>query len=175
MNKDQKTEAIEVLKERVGKYENFYITDASRLTVQDINKFRRICFHKGIKFEVVKNTLLRKAFEAHGDKYEKLFDILHGPTAVMFSESSNDPAKIIKQFRKENAKERPVLKGAYVASDVFLGDESIDALINLKSKEELIGEIIGLLQSPVKNVISALQSSGNKLAGIVKTLSEKPE
>ncbi|MFN0276599.1 MAG: 50S ribosomal protein L10 [Chitinophagales bacterium] len=175
MNREQKTEAIETLTKRVGEYENFYITDASTLTVEDINKFRRICFSKGIKFEVIKNTLLRKAFEAHGSKYEKLYEVLHGPTAVMFSESSNDPAKVIKQFRKENEKTRPVLKGAYVGADVFLGDESIDALISMKSKEELIGEIITLLQSPAKNVISALQSSKNKLAGIVKTLSERPE
>lgn len=175
MNREQKTDAIETLSQKVGDYENFYITDASTLTVEDINKFRRICFQKGIKFEVVKNTLLRKAFETHGDKYEKLYEVLHGPTAVMFSESSNDPAKVIKQFRTENEKVKPVLKGAYVGADVFLGDESIETLISMKSKNELIGEIIGLLQSPAKNVISALQSSQHKLAGIVKTLSEKPE
>lgn len=175
MNKDQKTEAIEVLKKQVGSYDNFYITDSSALTVADINILRRLCFQKGIKFEVIKNTLLRKAFEAHGEKYEKLYEVLHGPTSVMFSESSNDPAKIIKQFRKENDKQKPILKGAYVAADVFIGDDNLEALINLKSKEELIGELIGLLQSPAKNVISALQSGGNKIAGIVKTLSEKPE
>lgn len=175
MNKQQKTESIEILKERVGNFDNFYITDSSSLTVDDINKFRRLCFQKGIKFEVVKNTLLRKALESHGGKYDKLLDSLHGPTSVLFSENSNDPAKLIKQFRKENDKKKPVLKAAYVGEDVFLGDESIDTLINMKSKNELIGEIIGLLQSPAQNVIAALQSSGNKLAGIVKTLSEKPE
>lgn len=175
MNKEQKTAAIEELKEKVSKYDNFYITDSSAMTVADVNKLRRLCFERGVKFEVVKNTLLRKAFEAHGDKYEKLFGLLHGETSVMFSESSNEPAKLIKKFRKENEKEKPILKGAYVGADVFIGDNNLDALISLKSKEELIGEIIGLLQSPAKNVISALLSGENKLAGIVKTLSEREE
>jgi large subunit ribosomal protein L10 len=175
MNREQKTEAIETLKEQVGKYDNFYITDSSTLTVEDINKFRRICFQKGITFEVVKNTLLRKAFEAHGNKYEKLYEVLHGPTAVMFSETGNDPAKVIKQFRKDNEKTKPVMKGAYIGSDVFIGDENLDTLINMKSKQELIGEIIGILQSPAKNVVSALLSGQHKLAGIVKTLADKPE
>lgn len=175
MNKEQKTAVIEELKETVGKYDNFYLTDASAMTVEEVNKLRRMCFENGIRYEVVKNTLLRKAFEAHGAKYEGLFTLLHGETSVMFSESSNQPAKLIKKFRKENDKEKPLLKGAYVGADVFLGDNSLDALISLKSKEELIGEIIGLLQSPAKNVISALLSSEKKLAGIVKTLSEKEE
>ncbi len=175
MNKEQKTAAIEDLKEKVGQYDNFYLTDASAMTVEDVNKLRRLCFENGIRFEVVKNTLLRKAFEAHGTKYEGLYNLLHGETSVMFSESSNQPAKVIKKFRKENEKEKPILKGAYVGADVFVGDNSLDALISLKSKEELIGEIIGLLQSPAKNVISALLSGEKKLAGIVKTLSEKEE
>ena len=175
MNKEQKTAAIEELKERVSKYDNFYLTDASAMTVEDINKLRRLCFENGIRFEVVKNTLLRKAFEAHGNKYEGLYNLLHGETSVMFSESSNQPAKVIKKFRKDNEKEKPLLKGAYVGADVFVGDNSLDALISLKSKEELIGEIIGLLQSPAKNVISALLSGEQKLAGIVKSLGEKEE
>ncbi|MBC8173568.1 MAG: 50S ribosomal protein L10, partial [Chitinophagales bacterium] len=173
MNKVQKTETIEVLKEQVGKYENFYITDASTLTVADINKLRRLCDQKGISFEVVKNTLLRKALEAHGTKYEKLFEILHGPTSVMFSESSNEPAKLIKQFRRENDRKKPVMKAAYVGADVFIGDESLDTLINMKSKEELVGDIIAILQSPAKNVISALLSGQHKLAGIIKTLEDR--
>lgn len=175
MNKEQKTAAIEDLKEKVSKYDNFYLTDSSAMTVEDVNKLRRLCFENGIRFEVVKNTLLRKAFEAHGTKYEGLFTLLHGETSVMFSESSNQPAKVIKKFRKENEKEKPMLKGAYVGADVFIGDNSLDALISLKSKEELIGEIIGLLQSPAKNVISALLSGEQQLAGIVKTLADKPE
>lgn len=175
MNKEQKSAVIEELKERVSQYDNFYLTDASAMTVEDVNKLRRMCFDNGIRYEVVKNTLLRKAFEAHGAKYEGLFELLHGETSVMFSESSNQPAKVIKKFRKENDKQKPLLKGAYVGADVFVGDSSLDALISLKSKEELIGEIIGMLQSPAKNVISALLSGENKLAGIVKTLSEKEE
>lgn len=175
MNKEQKTAVIEELKVTVSKYDNFYLTDSSAMTVADVNKLRRLCFERGVRFEVVKNTLLRKAFEAHGDKYEKLFDLLHGETSVMFSESSNEPAKLIKKFRKDNEKEKPILKGAYVGADVFIGDSNLDALISLKSKEELIGEIIGLLQSPAKNVISALLSGENKLAGIVKTLSDREE
>lgn len=175
MNKEQKSAAIENLKEKVSQYDNFYLTDASAMTVEDVNKLRRLCFERGVQFQVVKNTLLRKAFEAHGEKYEQLFDTLHGETSVMFSESSNEPAKLIKKFRTENAKEKPLLKAAYVGADVFIGDNNLDALISLKSKEELIGEIIGLLQSPAKNVISALLSGENKLAGIVKTLSERDE
>lgn len=175
MNKEQKSAVIEDLKVKVSQYDNFYLTDASAMTVEDVNKLRRLCFENGIRYEVVKNTLLRKAFEAHGAKYEGLFELLHGETSVMFSESSNQPAKVIKKFRKENDKQKPLLKGAYVGADVFVGDSSLDALISLKSKEELIGDIIGMLQSPAKNVISALLSGENKLAGIVKTLSEKEE
>lgn len=175
MNKEQKTAAIEELKDTVSKYDNFYLTDASAMTVEDINKLRRLCFENGIRFQVVKNTLLRKAFEAHGDKYEGLYTLLHGETSVMFSESSNQPAKVIKKFRKDNDKGKPLLKGAYVGADVFVGDSSLDALISLKSKEELVGEIIGMLQTPAKNVISALLSGERKLAGIVKTLGEKEE
>lgn len=175
MNKEQKSAVIEELKEKVSKYDNFYLTDASSMTVAEINKLRRLCFERGVKYEVVKNTLLRKAFEAHGEKYEKLFELLHGETSVMFSESSNEPAKLISKFRLDSKKEKPLLKGAYVSADVFIGDENLNALINLKSKEELIGEIIGLLQSPAKNVISALLSGEKKLAGIVKTLSERED
>lgn len=175
MNKEQKSAAIEELKVKVSKYDNFYLTDASAMTVEDVNKLRRLCFERGVKFEVVKNTLLRKAFEASGEKYEQLFDTLHGETSVMFSESSNEPAKLIRKFRTENAKEKPLLKAAYVSSDVFLGDENLDTLINLKSREELIGGIISMLQAPAKNVISALLSGENKLAGIVKTLSERED
>lgn len=175
MNKEQKTAAIAELTEKVAQYENFYLTDASAMTVAEINKLRRLCFERGVKFEVVKNTLLRKALEAHGEKYQQLFDTLHGETSVMFSESSNEPAKLIHKFRSESDKEKPLLKAAYVGADVFIGDNNLDALINLKSKEELIGEIIGLLQSPAKRVISALLSGENKLAGIVKTLGDKEE
>lgn len=175
MNREEKTTAIETLKETVGQYENFYVTDASTLTVEEVNKLRRLCFEKGIHFEVVKNTLLRKALETYGDKYEKLYEVLHGPTSVMFCESLKAPAHVIRDFRKGNEKGKPVLKGAFIHSDVFLGDESLEQLANLRTKEELIGDIIAMLQSPAKNVISALLSGENKLAGIVKTLSEKED
>lgn len=173
MNKEQKTQAIAELTETVGQYDSLYITDASSLTVEDINKLRRLCFEKQVRFEVVKNTLLRKALENHGTKYDGLMEVLHGPTSVMFCESPNEPARLLKKFRKEADKIRPVLKGAYIGEAVFIGDEQLETIVNMKSKDELIGEIIGLLQSPAKNVISALQSSGGKLAGILKTLSEK--
>lgn len=173
MNKEQKTQAIAALTETVAQYDSLYITDASSLTVEDINQLRRLCFEKQVRFEVVKNTLLRKALENHGNKYEGLLETLHGPTSVMFCESANEPARVLKSFRKNADKTKPVLKGAYVGEAVFIGDEQLEAIVNMKSKDELIGEIIGLLQSPAKNVISALQSSGGKLAGILKTLSEK--
>lgn len=175
MTRDQKQETIESLKEQFANSNIFYITDSSTLTVAQINQLRRICFEKGVGFKVAKNTLIKKALEANEDseKYTKLFDVLHGPSSIMFSETSSLPAKIIKDFRKSS--EKPVLKAAYIDSDVFVGEENLEVLATLKSKEELIGDIIGLLQSPAKNVISALQSGGNKLAGIVKTLSEKPE
>ena len=175
MTKAQKQETIEVLKEQFANSNIFYIADSSTLNVAQINKLRRICFEKGVEFKVAKNTLIQKALETgeDSDRYAKLFDVLHGPTSIMFSEVSNLPAKIIKEFRKTS--ERPLLKAAYIDKDIFIGEESLETLATLKSKEELIGEIIGLLQSPAKNVISALQSSGGKLAGILKTLSEKPE
>ena len=175
MTKAQKQETIEALKEQFANANIFYIADSSTLNVAQISKLRRICFEKGVEFKVAKNTLIQKALEASedSDRYEKLFDVLHGPTSIMFSEISNLPAKIIKEFRKTS--EKPVLKAAYIDKDIFIGEENLETLATLKSKEELIGEIIGLLQSPAKNVISALQSSGGKLAGILKTLSEKPE
>jgi len=173
MTKEEKRVAIENLTEQFASSNIFYITDSSTLTVAQINKLRRICFEKGVQFTVAKNTLIRKALEANEGDYTELYDSLKGPSALMFSEVSNLPAKIIKDFRKGS--EKPVLKAAYIDSDVFIGEESLETLSTLKSKEELIGEIIGLLQSPAKNVISALQSGGQKLSGILKTLSDKPE
>ncbi|HAE13968.1 MAG: 50S ribosomal protein L10 [Chitinophagales bacterium] len=175
MNKEQKTQAIAELTETVAQYDSLYITDASTLTVADVNKLRRLCFEKNIHFEVVKNTLLRKALENHGEKYEGLMGLLEGPTSVMFCEVAVEPAKVISKFRKEADKGKPELKGAYIGEAVFIGDDQLEVIAKMKSKEELIGDIIGLLQSPAKNVISALQSSGGKLAGILKTLSEKEE
>lgn len=175
MTRDEKAGLLNDLTEKFGQYDYFYVTDSSTLTVSEINAFRRFCFEKGVEVKVIKNALIKKALERiEGKAYsDMLLDNLKGPSTVIFSENSNLPAKVIKEFRKGKEHGRPILKVAYIASDVFVGDGSIDTLIALKSKSELIGELIGLLQSPAKNVISALQSGGNKLAGILQTLSEK--
>ena len=152
-------------------YGNFYITDTSNLTVAKINNIRRKCFESDITMKVAKNSLIRKAMEAAGGDYTEMFDVLKGSSSILFSKSATAPAKLIKALRKQG--DKPVLKAAYIDSAIFVGDNQLDALIKLKSKEQLIGEIIGLLQSPAKNVISALQSGGNILAGVVKTLQER--
>jgi large subunit ribosomal protein L10 len=173
MRKEEKAVLIDDLKSKFDENSNFYITDSSALTVEQINNFRRICFDKGIEVLVVKNTLAKKALESfdEGRNYAKLYDSLHGPTTLLFSSTANLPAKIIKEFRK--SAEKPVIKAAYIDTSIFVGDDQMDALVNLKSKEQLIGEIIGLLQSPAKNVISALKSGGSTIAGLVKTLQER--
>lgn len=175
MTKTEKTTVIEGLKERLAEVDHFYITDSSTLTVEQINKFRRLCFEKGIEMRVVKNTLIRKAMEGASEdrNYAELYDTLKGPTAVMFTEVANAPAKVLKEFRKDH--ERPLLKAAYIDTDVYIGDEQIEALSTLKSKEDLIAEIIALLQSPAKNVVSALQSGGQTLTGLLKALEERGE
>lgn len=177
MTRAEKSASIEELK---GKFESatfFYLADASTLTVEQINKFRGLCFEKEVEMKVVKNTLAKKALESFPEdrNYIGLYEALKGPTAVLFSSTANVPAKIIKDFRKEADVERPILKAAYIDSDVYFGDDQVDALANLKSKDDLIGEVITLLQSPVKNVLGALQSGGNTLSGIVKTLQDRAE
>jgi large subunit ribosomal protein L10 len=161
MRKEEKGLVIDALVEKFTQYKNIYITDISSLNAKNIN------------LEVAKNTLIQKAFEKSGRDFGALVDTLKGNSAIMFSEDMKAPAKAIKEFRKKDT--IPALKGACIDSDVFIGDNQLEALIALKSKNELIGEIIGLLQSPAQNVISALQSGGNTLAGVVKTLSERPE
>ena len=172
MNREEKQQVIDDLKKKFSEATNFYVADTSGLTVLEVNALRRICFESGIEMRVAKNTLIYKALEVT-QKQDELEPALKGQSAIFFSEVSNAPAKVIKKFRKD--KERPVLKAAYIDSDIFLGDTQLDALVDLKSKEELVGEIIGLLQSPAKNVVAALLSGKNKLAGILKTLSEKEE
>jgi large subunit ribosomal protein L10 len=147
------------------------LADISTLNANSTSNLRRACFKAGVKLEVVKNTLLAKAMEISDKDFGDLSDTLVGNTSIMFSETGNAPAKVIKEFRKKS--DRPLLKGAYVEESVYVGDDQLDNLVNIKSKEELLGDIIGLLQSPAKNVISALKSGGNTIAGIVKTLSEK--
>jgi large subunit ribosomal protein L10 len=171
MKKEEKHEIVLGLKEKLTAHNNFYIADTSNLTVAQVNVIRRKCFEKGITMQVAKNTLIRKAMEATGNDYSELFGILKGTSAIMFSEVGNAPAKLIKEVRKNG--EKPALKAAYIDSAVFIGDNQLDVLIQLKSKEELVGDIIALLQSPAKNVISGLKSGGNKLAGILKTLEER--
>jgi large subunit ribosomal protein L10 len=176
MTKTEKNETIEFLKEKFSQYQNFYLTDSSSLNVEQVNDLRRVCFEKKVEMRVAKNTLIRKALESlDGKEYEGLYDSLKGQTAIMFAENQKEPALIITDFRKDKKVERPVLKAAFIESNLFIGDEQLAVLRNLKSRQELIGEIIGLLQSPAKNVISALQSGGNKLSGILKTLEEREE
>lgn len=166
-----KDQLIGELVNELNQSPNFYLTDISTLTVEKTNNLRRKCFENNIELKVVKNTLLKKAFEKTGRDYQELFGVLKGSTSIMFCETGNVPAKLIKEFRKTS--DRPVLKAAFVQECAYIGDNQIDTLVSIKSKNELIGDIIGLLQSPAKNVVSALQSGKHKLAGIVKTLSEK--
>ncbi|MBL6646809.1 MAG: 50S ribosomal protein L10 [Flavobacteriaceae bacterium] len=171
MTREEKAQAIENLTVQLGDSTNIYLTDVSGLDAAKTSNLRRACFKAGIELTVVKNTLLAKAMEASDKNFGDLTDVLKGNTAMMFSEVGNAPAKVIKDFRKKS--DRPILKGAYIEEAIYLGDDQVEALVNIKSKEELIGEIITLLQSPAKNVVSALQSGGGTLAGIIKTLSEK--
>jgi large subunit ribosomal protein L10 len=174
MKKEDKSEVIDSLVKQLANNSHFYLTDVASLTAVKTSALRRMCFNKNIKMLVVKNSLLKKAMERSTAKdYQPLVGSLKGSTAIMFSEVGSDPAKLIKEFRQKN--DKPLLKAAFVEECVYIGDNQLDVLASIKSKNEMIGEIIGLLQSPAKNVISALKSGGGKLAGIVKTLSEKPE
>jgi len=174
MNKDQKNEVIELLKDKFNQYNNFYVTNTESLSVAQRGKLRRICFDKNVEMKVAKNTLIRKALEGLDDKrFSGMYESLNGVTALLFSENAKEPALIISDFRKTPGNlEKPTLKAAFIDGDVFAGDESLKTLTVLKSKHDLIGEIIGLLQSPAKNVISAL-NAGNKLAGLIKALEDR--
>ena len=175
MRIEEKNQVIDSLAEQLQASNNIYITDIGDLNVEKTNALRRLCFKREIKLTVVKNTLLRKAMEKSGKDLSELYSVLVGPTAIMLCESGNTPAKMIKEFRKSANAEKPLFKGAYVQEMTFVGADQLDVLATLKTKNELIGDIIGLLQSPAKNVISALQSGGHTLSGIVKTLSDRPE
>ena len=174
-----KEEKIKVVQELTGKFEEndfFYVTDASGLTVDQVNAFRRLCFEKGVEYGVYKNTLIQKALETLDADYTEFYEkVLKGFSGILFAkEAGNTPAQVIRDFRKSGkSADKPMLKGASIDSDLFIGEEHLKMLSELKSKNELIGEIIGLLQSPAKNVISSLQSGGNTLSGLVKTLSER--
>ncbi len=173
MTKQEKNEIIEALKEKFSQYNNFYVTNTESLTVEQVVRLRRVCFNKKVEMKVAKNTLIRKALESlDNDRFSGVYDSLHGVTAIMFSENAKEPALIISGFRKDINAEKPVLKAAFIDGDVFAGNDQLKTLISLKSKNDLIGEIIGLLQSPAKNVISGL-NAGNKLAGLVKALEDR--
>jgi large subunit ribosomal protein L10 len=171
MTKVEKSQVIEALTTQLTDGNIIYLTDISGLNALETSNLRRACFKANIKLSVVKNSLLEKAMERSDKDFGELPSALKGNTSLMFSDIGNAPAKLIKEFRKKSNK--PLLKGAFVEQAIYIGDDQLDALVNIKSKEEVIGDIITLLQSPAKNVISALQSGGNKLSGIIKTLSEK--
>ena len=171
MTRQEKHDAIENLKDALVGVKTLYLADIKGLDARQTNALRRACFKENVKLQVVKNTLLAKAMEASTHDFGELTGILKGNTSLMFSETGNAPAKVIKNFRKKS--DRPILKGAFIEEAIYLGDDQIDALVAIKSKEELIGDIIMLLQSPTKNVVSALQSGGGKLSGILTTLSER--
>ncbi|MDR1895841.1 MAG: 50S ribosomal protein L10 [Prevotellaceae bacterium] len=174
MRKEEKTAIIDSVAEELKANPNFYVTDISGLNAGKTHQLRKLCFEKEVKLLVVKNTLFKKALEKNNFPEPELYSSLEGPTAIMFCQTANVPAKLIKEFNKAG-NEKPVLKGAYAQECLYLGAQSLEELVNIKSREELIGEVISLLQTPARNVISALQSGGQKLAGIVKTLSERSE
>lgn len=173
MTREEKGQVIEDLTGRLNETNTIYLADISGLDASSTTKLRRACFKADVSLTVVKNTLLAKAIEASEREYGELSTVLTGNTSIMISEKGNAPAKIIKEFRKKA--EKPLIKGAYIDEAIYIGDEHLETLSNIKSKEELIGDVVGLLQSPAKNVISALKNGGGKLAGILKTLSEKEE
>ncbi|MCQ2351618.1 MAG: 50S ribosomal protein L10 [Paludibacteraceae bacterium] len=174
MKKEDKAALISTLKETISSYSHFYITDASGLNAEQTFKLRQNCFKSDIKLMVVKNTLFQKALEELECDYSSLFDTLKGSTAIMFCNNGNAPARLIKDMKK-TLNDKPELKAAYVQECFYIGANQLDTLIALKSKEELLGEIIGMLQSPMQNVLSALQSGGNTIHGVLKTLGERAE
>jgi large subunit ribosomal protein L10 len=173
MKREDKQVLIDSLTEQLSKSSNFYLTDISDLNAADTTKLRRLCFSREIKLVVVKNKLLRKALENSGKEVSELYDTLKGATSVMFSETGNAPAKLIKEFRRTS--ERPILKAAFIEEATYIGDDLLDYLIAVKSKNELVADLIALLQSPIKNVLGALQSGGNTITGVLKTLEERSE
>jgi large subunit ribosomal protein L10 len=171
MKREEKVTIVDSLTKQIGQYKHLYLTDIAQLNAADTSALRRACFEKDIHMIVVKNTLLKRALEKSEKNYDELFEVLQGSTSIMLSDIGNNPAKLIKTFRKKH--DKPVLKGAYVEESVYLGDNTLDSLVAIKSKEELLGDIVALLQSPVKNVMSALQSGSNIIHGVLETLSEK--
>ncbi|HEX8546785.1 MAG TPA: 50S ribosomal protein L10 [Cytophagaceae bacterium] len=175
MTREEKRQIVEDLSQKLGSTPHFYITDASGMSVDKINKFRKLCYQKGIEYKVFKNSLIRKALETLDTDYASFDEkVLTGFSGILFADTGKAPAQLLKEFYREGG-DKPSFKGASIDTALFIGIENLDLLTQLKSKDELIGDIIGLLQSPAQNVISALKGSGGKIAGILKTLSEKPE
>ena len=172
MKREDKSQLIDTLTEQLQAAKYLYITDISDMNSENTSKLRRLCFKREVELVVVKNSLLQKAMEKSGKDFGTLYDVLKGHTSIMIAEQGNVPAKLIKEFRKTSAK--PLLKGAYVEEMTFVGDNQLDALMAIKTKNELIADVIAMLNSPAKNVISALQTGGQKLSGVLKTLSERP-
>jgi large subunit ribosomal protein L10 len=176
MTREEKTAVIEELKEQFANSSFFYLADSSAMTVAQINVLRRKLHEQGMNLRVVKNTLARKAMEAAASdsaNYEGIFSALEGPTALIFTDVANSPAKIIKAYRKENDTERPHLKAAYIDSAIYIGDDQLDTLTKLKSKEDLLGELIGLLNAPMSNLLSQLNSGGQNVMGLLKAIEER--
>ncbi len=171
MTREEKSQVIEDLTAQLAESAHIYLADISGLNAENTSKLRRACFKANVKLAVVKNTLLAKAMESSDKDFGDLPSTLKGNTSIMLSETGNAPAKVIKEFRKKS--DKPLLKGAFIEEAIYIGDNQLDALVDIKSREELIGEIVGLLQSPAKNVISALKSGGSTIAGLVKTLQER--
>ena len=171
MRKEDKNQLIDTLTEAINNNNVIYLADTSELNAEDTSNLRRQCFKRDIKLTVVKNTLLKRAMEKSDKNLDDFYTVLNGPTSLMFSDAGNAPAKLIKELRKTSNK--PLLKGAFVEEMTYLGDDQLDMLVSIKSRDELLADLLALLQSPVKNVISALQSGGQNLTGVLKTLSEK--
>ena len=171
MKSSEKKVIIDNLQEQINSYNHFYLTDISGLNAEVTSDLRRLCFNQNVKLVVVKNTLLRKALENSNKNAEEIYDALKGNTSVMFTENANVPAKLIKDFSKKHSK--PVLKAAFVEETVYMGENQLEALIAVKSKNELIADVVALLQSPMKTIIGQLQSGGNIIHGVLKTLGEK--
>jgi len=171
MRREEKNTIIDNLEEQINRYSHFYLADTSELNAADTSMLRRKCFEMDVELVVVKNTLLKKALERFDGAFDEMYEILKKSTSIMFCDKSNVPAKLIKDFRKDH--EKPLLKGAYVEETIYLGDDKLDTLSSLKSKSELIGDVLILLQSPMRNLLSALQSGGNNLASALKTLADK--
>lgn len=178
MTREEKHELVKELTEKLSETENFYIADASGFTVAQINDFRRMCFEKGVEYQVVKNSLIKKALanlDTEADYTEFDEEVLRGFSGIMFSETGNTPAKIIKEYRKENGTEQPFFKGASIDAALYIGEDKLETLSNIKSREELIGDVIMLLQSPARRLVGAFTSGGGRLAGMVKGIAEKGE